>query len=182
MLVTKKNIRKNILTQREKIDPGLVFINSSAIFFNLLKIKVLQSAKNILFYYPINNEVDTKLMIPYFWQQDKKIYLPKVENNELTANLFTPEDSLEKGSFNIYQSTNEKILNNNPDITIIPCSVCDHSKYRIGYGKGFYDRYLASRKTFKIGLCYDFQILSSIPYEEHDQQLDLAITENRVIH
>jgi 5-formyltetrahydrofolate cyclo-ligase len=67
-------------------------------------------------------------------------------------------------------------------IVIVPGLAFDASGNRVGYGKGHLDRYLKDRRSIKIGVCYDYQVLDSVPQDDHDVQMDLVITDERTIH
>ena len=68
-------------------------------------------------------------------------------------------------------------------LILVPALACDRQGYRLGYGGGYYDRYFAreGRGAFKIGICYDVQLIKTIPAEAHDARLDVIVTDKRVL-
>jgi 5-formyltetrahydrofolate cyclo-ligase len=69
----------------------------------------------------------------------------------------------------------------NPDLAFVPGIAFDLNCFRIGYGGGYYDRFLGKRKCFKVGICFDFQIVERIPHEAFDIRMDIVISEKREI-
>jgi len=69
----------------------------------------------------------------------------------------------------------------NMDLMVVPGVAFDRNGYRLGYGKGYYDRFLSEKQTFSIGLAYEFQILDKLPRGKHDRIMDAVATEDRII-
>ena len=93
-------------------------------------------------------------------------------------------DDLKRNEYAILEPK-ERIINNKKiDVIILPGSVFDINGNRIGYGKGYYDKYIKSLNynPLKIGVCYDFQLLDTIPTETHDVKMDIILTESRNIY
>ncbi len=179
--MNKKEIRqeirqlKNRLTDYEKIESAnIVFekIESSDFFIK---------AKNILIYNSLSDELSTKSVISR-WHGVKNIFLPRV-NGDILEILPYDANSLEKGSFNIDEPMGE----NTCDISIIdmiitPAIAYDRNGNRIGRGKGYYDRLLQKASALKIGVGYDFQLISHINSEPHDIPVDIIVTPNNFIN
>ncbi|MDF2987943.1 MAG: 5-formyltetrahydrofolate cyclo-ligase [Eubacterium sp.] len=138
------------------------------------------------------SEVDTHTLIKNWLDQGKQISVPCIErvtkeNKLMHAVRISDFDDLNQlGSFGILEpelNRENLVKPYDLDIIIVPGSVFDINKNRIGYGGGFYDRYLAgiSGNCRKIGVCYDFQVVDKVPYQEYDIPLDLLVTENRII-
>ncbi|RLF39548.1 MAG: 5-formyltetrahydrofolate cyclo-ligase, partial [Thermoplasmata archaeon] len=90
-------------------------------------------------------------------------------------------DDLERGAFGILEPQNKKIYTGDIDIIIVPGIAFDFRGYRIGYGKGFYDRFLRGADALKIGIAYDFQIVKQIPEDDGDVPVDIIVSEKRVL-
>lgn len=134
-----------------------------------------------LFYYPIENEVNTLPLIEKLFAEGKDIYLPAVCGKNMIFKQFEGFDKLNTGKFGIYEPAGKE-LDTLPDIMCIPGVAFDESCNRIGYGGGYYDRYLAVENTIiKSAFAYEFQIIDKIETESFDKPVDEIFTENRII-
>ncbi|MEK6557118.1 MAG: 5-formyltetrahydrofolate cyclo-ligase [Candidatus Margulisiibacteriota bacterium] len=178
----KTVLRNRILTERRALSSDQIYSLSQAIFARLKGYLHNKSFDSMLIYYPIHHEVDTTIMFDYFWKQNKALFLPGIRGDQLYPIRFTPDSAIKEGPHHIPvpdapETIFAPIL---PDVAIIPCLACDQHRYRLGYGKGYYDRFL-TKKTLKIGFCYDFQLVDHLPVESHDIQLDVIITEKMLL-
>ena len=89
--------------------------------------------------------------------------------------------SLEHGSFDIMEPKDDCPVNNNLDVILVPTVGIDHSGVRLGYGYGFYDKFLAENKTITISLTLEKQIIKKIPKSDHDILMDWIVTEDQII-
>ncbi len=158
----------------------------------LNQLPYIREAKNIMCFVSFGSEVDTHVLIKNWLSQGKQLSVPCIERaaaeNKLmhAVRISDFKDLSGCGSFGILEpELNRKniVKPNELEAIIVPGSVFDINRNRIGYGGGFYDRFLAeiSPDCMKIGVCYDFQVLEKIPHEEYDIPLDLLVTEKRVI-
>ncbi len=178
----KKKLRESLgqirkdLSKKEAKDESLL-INDS-----LIKSKEFNSAKTILFYLAINNEVDTTKAIAHALLQNKRIAVPVTEDRKLIAKEYVLE-KLVKGPFSVLQPEGtHEVPNNELDLIIVPGIAFDLHGGRVGYGKGFYDAFLKQvSRAYKVALAYDFQVLDHFPKEPHDMLVDKIITEKRII-
>lgn len=113
---------------------------------------------------PINNEIEIKL--------DNKMCYPKVEGKII--NFYIP-DSFTKGVYGILEPNGELVKKEDIDIIIVPLLYFDKYNNRVGYGGGYYDRYLADYKGITIGVAYDFQEVDKIDVKPTDVKLDYII-------
>lgn len=152
----------------------------------LEKLELFKKAKNLLFYAPIKEEgeVDTWLLIKKYIQK-REILLPRSNQAQkiFTACHIKKMSDLVKKNKKIKepQVHCKKIDPAKIDLIIIPGIAFDKKGYRIGFGHGFYDRFLKKVKCPVIGLAYEFQIVQSIRRESHDVPVDLIITEKEII-
>lgn len=173
----KSHIRTMMLKRREALHANDISEYSRRICETVLKIDVYRKAQKIMLYLPIRNEVDTTLFVEEALQS-KIVLLPYVDGT-LQASRISDIDTLVPGEY----GTREPRIRHpegDIDLVIVPGLAFDESRNRIGFGKGHYDRFLATTDAFKIGLAYDFQI-TDIPTEPHDIPMDLVITEERTI-
>ncbi|MCF0106969.1 MAG: 5-formyltetrahydrofolate cyclo-ligase [Holdemanella sp.] len=131
---------------------------------------------NVGLYVPINGEVN----VFDDFKRYKNLYLPICEENT-TLNFYKFTGKLYKGIFNTYEPSNKKKIDPlDLDVIIIPL-VGFNKTHRIGYGKGYYDRYLKNTQAIKIGIAFDCQEDPSIRKKPNDIDMDLIITETRTI-
>ncbi len=178
----KDKIRKKILSIRNNLPSSEVNKKSETICKKVLALDEIKKCQNVLAYLPIDNEVETKLIIDSLVQSDKKVFLPKFLNGKWTIVEFKNWNEIESGPFNILQpKENTHVDVNKIDIAIIPGVAFDKNGARLGFGKGVYDRLLKTFPNLKIGLAYEFQIIGSIPKEKSDLGMDWVLTENRTL-
>lgn len=185
---TKNEIRSEILKERNKLTKTEIDIYSKSILDKITAIDNINEYKNILLYFNIRSEVSTSSLTIWALMNDKNVYFPKVNKiNDENMDFYKIKtlDDFEAGYQNIPEPNDKceklKYPFSDKSLIIVPGSVFDENGYRIGYGKGFYDKYLADKDIFKIGICYDFQLLKEIPHDNFDVQLDLIITNERTI-
>ena len=132
---------------------------------------------SFLIYNSIPDEAETNLIISALTEAGKRVYFPRVEGDSLVA---VPYGETKKNSFGIEEPIGEPYTGE-IDITVIPVLAVNERGFRIGYGKGYYDRYLKDRPTKKVGLGYYFQI-EEFTEDEWDEPLDLFICEKGIYY
>jgi len=176
----KKVLRESILKRR--ISHKKAEEDSKKIAERFLQLPQLKKAKNILLYYPHKNEVDTRYIIKQLTDSKRfNLYLPKVSKNEILPVKVKDLSSLKKGYAGIMEPEGESVSPEKIDIVVVPAVAYDLKGHRLGYGKGYYDRFLKSTQALKVGVAYDFQVVDQLPVEEHDIPVDLIITPTRII-
>ncbi len=185
----KENFRKKVISLRKNTSDDYIFEASSIITNKLLNMDILSKASTIMTYLDFNSEVKTDYMIYELLKLEKKILIPitlKDEKRLLASQLKDLDSELKVGTFGIREPKDEfvRICDvEDIDILIVPAVAFDNNKYRLGYGGGFYDRFIESLRddTYIIGIAFDFQVFENIPKEPHDAQMDIVITELRTI-
>lgn len=175
--MNKLEIRKKILNQRKK-KFSQNFDNSK--IYNFLK----KYKKNkIGGYYPINYEFDCLEILQKLSNKNFQISLPIMrKNNQMDFFSWNFNQPLIINNFGIPEPISSKITY--PDIFLVPTVGFDKNLYRLGYGGGYYDRYIARMKKIKniitIGLSFSFQKIDKLPVNKFDQRLDAIITERNI--
>jgi len=180
--VNKIEIRKKILKLRKKNFDKNIKIDLKK-FISFLKINTL-NCKNIGGYYPSNYEINDLEILSNLEKKNFKILLPIVKkNNQMNFFKWSINDPLKINKFGIPEPVASKIFY--PDILLIPLVAYDNNLNRLGYGGGFYDRYIEKiekvKKVIKIGLAFSFQKITSVPINEYDKKLDFIITEKNIL-
>ena len=180
--MNKLQIRKKILRIRKKKFDKKLKINSYK-FISFLKINS-PNLKNIGGYYPYNYEIDDLEILDLLEKKQFNISLPIIKkNNQMNFFKWSINDPLKVNKFGIPEPVSSKIFY--PDILLVPLVGYDDNLYRLGYGGGFYDRYIEKiekiKKVIKIGLAFSFQKITSIPTSKYDKKLDFVITEKEIL-
>lgn len=176
----KNSIRKSVLEKRKTVN---VAQESFKIYQNFINSSYYENSKSIMSYMNINNEVETGSINKEILDDDKTLLLPVLINNEIKASKFTFEDSFKVGVFNIPEPSPFKEYDKHwIDVLLVPgVAFSAKTGVRVGYGKGFFDRFLQDFKGIKIGLSFELQLVEDIPTTPGDISMDVIITEKRVI-
>ena len=172
-------IRKKILKIRKKKSSKNLKINFENIIEILKKNKI--TYKLIGGYYPYNHELNVIKILEKFEKKKYQISLPKIKiNSQMDFFSWSTKEPLEINNYGIPEPTSKiKIF---PSILLVPLVAFDKYFNRIGYGGGYYDRYIQKlrnkKKIITIGLAYSFQKVNKIPTKEHDIKLDYVLTNN----
>ncbi|MCM3716813.1 5-formyltetrahydrofolate cyclo-ligase [Fictibacillus phosphorivorans] len=127
-------------------------------------------------------ELDTTMIIKKAWDEGKTVCVPKCysSNKQMEFRELNSFHELENVYMDLYEPIEEKttvIEKENIDLLIVPGLIFDKKGYRIGYGGGYYDRYLQNYQGSTISICYSFQTAETLPFEEFDVPVDRIITE-----
>ncbi len=180
--MNKIKIRKKIINLRKKKNKFNYEIKKK-ILINIPK-KIIFKNKTIAGYFPINYEISILEMLQ-FLEKKNKIVFPKIKNkNQMEFYSWDKSDFLTINNFGIPEpNINKKKYY--PDIMFIPLVAFDNNKNRLGYGGGFYDRYIEKierkKKIIKIGCAFSFQKINKLPTNYYDKKLDIIITEKKII-
>ena len=178
--MNKSEIRKKILNLRKKNFRKDLKMNFK-ILFNVLK-KEKNFGKIIGGYYPYNYEIDILKILHDFEKKNYLITLPKIsKNSKMDFFKWSTNDPLKINKYGIPEPISQKIRY--PNILLIPLIAFDKNLNRVGYGGGFYDRYISrirkNKRILKIGIAYSFQKVKKIVTNKYDIKLDYIITEKQ---
>jgi 5-formyltetrahydrofolate cyclo-ligase len=174
-MLEKKEIRKELISKRKQLTAEEVVTKSSLICNKIIDSELYQKSSVIYCYSAINNEVNLSELIEHAFIHNKAVALPRVENNEMSFHIIKSFDELKAGYYNILEPQ-KKIPAPQADLIIVPAVAFTKDGNRLGYGGGFYDRYLEKNNIYSIGVCYDFQILEQIPTMKHDKKINKIIS------
>jgi 5-formyltetrahydrofolate cyclo-ligase len=184
--MNKSDLRKVMLLKRKsmKIDDAKKY--SKCIFEKIKNTNILNFS-NILAYSDFKNEVITKDIIKFLLENKREVYLPKCDVNTKTfepVKIQSENFAYDTNVYGISEPADEKesIKTTAIDCAIIPGIAFDINGNRIGFGSGYYDKFLnINPLVYKIGLCYEFQLTKDIIPDEFDIPMDIIITEKRVV-
>ena len=180
--MNKHQIRNKIIKiRKKKFDKD--FKIDLVKFISFLKINKL-NFKSIGGYYPSNYEIDDLNILDLLEKKNFKVSLPIIKkDNQMNFQSWSRNDPLKINKFGIPEPVSSKIIY--PDILLVPLVAYDSSLNRLGYGGGYYDRYIEKiekiKKVIKIGLAFSFQKISSISTTQYDKKLDFIVTEKEII-
>ncbi len=187
----KNSIRRRVLEARRTATPEEVSGMSGAISDKLLGLKEFEAADIIMMYMDFRNEVKTDRIIAEALARGKKVALPVIDNSEGKRELRIflvndPEKDLVKCGYGILEPDTtraEQVDAGRIGLVLVPGVSFGMNRHRIGYGAGYYDRFLSglAPEVPKIGLAFEFQLTESIPACEFDVAMDMIITESRII-
>ncbi|MEM4278315.1 MAG: 5-formyltetrahydrofolate cyclo-ligase [Candidatus Nitrosocaldus sp.] len=179
----KQELRRYMLNLRNSLSREEMVKASSIIQEKVLETDEFNSSSIVGLYSPIGSEVDTSTLAKRLIESCRVLAYPRIEDKYtmVFARVRDPVIDLTLGRYGILEPLDSCEMVK-PDLIIVPGLVWDEHGYRIGYGKGYYDRYLRRNPdAAMIGLAYDFQVLSSIPHSEMDVRVKLIVTERRSI-
>ena len=180
--MNKSKIRSRIIKLRKNNANRKIKI-SLDIFFSFLK-KNNYNFKNLGGYYPSNFEIDDLEILELLEKKKYRISLPIIKKNkQMDFFEWSNNDPLRINKYGIPEPITSKIFY--PDILLIPLVGYDNHLNRLGYGGGFYDRYIEKiekiKKVIKIGLAFSYQKLKKVPIDQYDKKLDFIITEKEIL-
>ena len=175
----KRKIRKEIKGIKETYSYQQKKEMSIPILEKLELLPEFIQAKTIMLYWSMKDEVYTHDFVVK-WAQKKKVILPSVKGNTLDLKVFHGLENLIEGeNYGIPEPEGPIFMNEDDiDLILIPGVAFDKNNNRMGRGKAYYDRLLNSLSAFKIGACFEFQVLGQVPVEKHDIRMDCVLCES----
>ncbi|MBE6632436.1 MAG: 5-formyltetrahydrofolate cyclo-ligase [Ruminococcaceae bacterium] len=183
--ILKNKLREEYRERRRALPKEVKESRDSLICKRFLTLTSYRYAKTLLVYAPTGEEIDIFPIIRDALEKGKNVAFPKCcpENSTMVYKIISSADDLSKGCFGLMEP-DDSLPSYEGDgtdaICIIPAIVYDKKGYRIGYGKGYYDRYLSSFKGIKAGVGYSDFMLDSVPHGRFDLTVDVLITEKGV--
>ncbi len=182
----KKRIRKDIKGIFKKLAPDDYIRKSEAVLIKLETLPEWKEADTVLLFLSLPDEISTANIIAKAISEGKKVAVPRIENNDLCFHYITSADSdFAMHPLGIAEPDPEDPVFNpesadSRTLVLVPGLAFDSSCFRLGRGKGFYDRFLSSldKSVPKAGIGYDFQVTEYVPVEDHDFSLDMIVTDN----
>jgi len=185
----KKNLRKNFISLRKNISASQKEKFDLQICANFLSIEEIHHSDTIFAYYSLQEEAGTKKIISHLLASGKKIALPRVipKTNQLIWHYVADTyNDIQSGSYGILEPLEHLPVVNAVEkgIVLVPGVSFDRYGSRLGFGAGYYDRFLSENTgLIKVGLCYSIQLFQTkLPAEKHDARMDIIVTEEEIIY
>jgi len=182
----KAKLRSRMRTLRRNLPLAACKTRSSAVCNAVIQLPFYEPARTVIGYMAIHKEIDPASVLQIAREQGKSVGLPRVDmkNQMLSIHRWTKGDPLEKSPFGVMEplASAPEIKPSEIDFVLVPALAIDPRGYRIGYGKGFYDRFLALLSDAKsVGIAYDFQLIIESPATKGDLPVSVIVTDQRTL-
>jgi 5-formyltetrahydrofolate cyclo-ligase len=182
-------VRRHILQKRKALSKAELHQRSKLVQSRIINSSEFKNSKVIAAYFAVGSEVRTDdIMYTVLKNNHQILLLPKTEADKITFYEVSEDDfkknKLTKGKFGIIEPAGSSNYNNNIDLLIVPGLAFDRNGYRLGYGKGYYDKFIKKNKyCFSVGLAFQFQLIlnSELPHSDFDEKINAVVTEKEML-
>ena len=173
----KTMLRRQIRQQKREMTPVQIETASAQLCKLFIQTEQYRQAKTVYGYLPYNQEVRTLPLLEQALLDGKQVAVPKVYGDEMRFIYMTDLSAVEKSSMGIPEPVaDDPVANDHTALVLMPGVAFTKDGKRIGYGGGFYDKFLSAEPDHPtVALCYDFQIVEELPTQEHDIPVDLVL-------
>lgn len=175
----KNDLRVKFKHLRNQLSNEQLEILSHKIFLKLKSILFKFKTDKFFVYNSFGSEVKTDEIFNFLISANKQVFLPRVEGENMVAVKLTKNTTFKKSNYGINEPFgNAEAIDD--FVTIVPCLAVDDFGNRLGYGGGYYDRFLNGKNSIKIAICFDFQIAKNIETTPFDVSMDYAVSEKQI--
>lgn len=183
--MNKKELREKMLSRNVAMSETERSRCDAEIYENLISLPEFGSADYVFSYVGVGSEVSTDAILDRLFSDGKKVCVPLCYGKGvMSAVLIDSKEDLVPGRYNIPEprDTENKVLPEKLDLIIVPGVAFGEDGSRLGRGGGYYDRFLNSAKNAKkIALCREINMEKTVPCEDHDEYVDIVVTESRIV-
>ena len=177
----KQPLRQKVLAQRAQLSAQVIARCSEKICQRLQQQWAQFACRQVFLFYPLPYEPDLRVLANFFWQQHVPVALPKTQGDTLVFYRWQQHDLLQTGRFKVQESTSKEVLIADAQTLVcVPCLALDARGNRLGYGKGYYDRFLAKHSAVSVGVCYQCFLFPVISCDADDRPVDFLLTEDKL--
>ncbi len=178
----KKQLRKQVIQERELLDINEKKNWDKSIYESVIKLIEERSPKGIFIFVSFKSEVDTIEIIKFLFNKGIEVFVPKIVHRKMITVKINSLDDLTKGTMGILEPISSEELQGF-DLILVPGVVFGRKGYRIGYGGGYYDRFICKNKDInRIAIGYHMQLIEEVPRDSWDKKLHMLITEKEVLN
>lgn len=182
----KSQLRKEMVAKRDAVPSGVRKAKSASILERLKNLEIFSEAYTVMFYVGFRSEVETHKLIKEVLKTERRVAVPLVYKDRLAVKQISDFKQLKPGAMGILEpgSKQPAVPLEEINVVIVPGVAFDKRHYRLGYGGGYYDRFLsreADAHFTSIGLAFEEQIVDELPVGAHDQKVDFIVTDRRII-
>lgn len=178
----KRELRKTLKEKRKNIPKDKKAIYDKAVSEEIINSHYFKNASQVLVFSSTDDEFDTKHIIEACRNESKKIFYPLCinGNGEMKFLQVDSPDDLSEGMYGIFEPRSycKEYIQKENDIVVVPCLSTDKNGYRIGYGKGYYDRFLTNFNGISICPCYEELLTDKLPTDKYDIKVKIIVTQN----
>ncbi len=176
----KNELRREMLALRRTMSENVRKEYDERIYNNLVNLPQVQNSRTFLVYASSGAEVDTRRFINKMLEKEKTVAVPKCVGKQMIFLRIASLDELVRSSFGVDEPLNgEEITEFEGSVCIVPALRFDRDGYRLGWGGGFYDRFLNDYTGYSVGICYE-QCYGKVPRDTYDVNTDIVIIENGI--
>ncbi|MBO4339215.1 MAG: 5-formyltetrahydrofolate cyclo-ligase [Clostridia bacterium] len=179
--MTKQELREFYIHKKIELSEEQKFKADEIIFNKLVNLDLFKNSDCILTYVSTRIEVDTKSVIEYALMKGKTVAVPRCDKNSNYMKYYriSSLNDLEKGNFNILEPTVfcSEVVDIQNGLCIVPGLAFDKKGHRLGYGRGYFDRFLSENSVKTVGLCYKDFLVDDLPVEGFDIAVDKVLTD-----
>jgi 5-formyltetrahydrofolate cyclo-ligase len=184
--VEKSEARRQIAEAVRGLTPPERNAKSASIAGRVLSLPEIQPARAVMGFLPMPDELDTRPLLAKLISAGKRVYVPRtvLRPRRMFPVRLTDVESLRIGEYGIMEPAGEETCGpTDLDFIILPGRAFDAKGNRLGRGAGYYDRFLAtlSENAVLCGICFDCQVMETVPTDERDRPVDIVVTETRVL-
>ncbi len=185
----KGRMRRIMLEKRNSLSLAAINAKSAAIQRRFAHSDEFNYARILASYYPVGSEVRTQKIVRIALKSNRLVALPRTVGDHIKFYQILSNTDLIPGKFGIREpsisfDSSDYCVSDNIDLLLVPGIVFDTNGYRIGYGYGYYDRFIARKKNsvVSVGLAYEFQVCENVPRTDTDQKINVLVTEKRMLY
>lgn len=184
--MVKQQVRTTYKKKRNRIMPIQVKEWSEAVCTQLMHTDIWRQAEIICFYYPLGNEVNLLPAAQRALEMGKVVIFPKTEGDVIRFYQVETLKDFQEGCFHVMEPVSQQCFSKEDylgrkTLILVPGVVFDEKKNRMGYGRGYYDRYMMEHtEAVKVGIAFEMQVADEIPVEKFDISMDYMVTEKRI--
>jgi len=183
MTHSKDKLRQEMIRERKQIPAEKRVAANQAIAHSVITFPSFMEAFRVCLYLSRPEEVESWVLLEELLKTKEMVIVPKVVGDSLTLHTIASKNDLSLQSFGIWEPTENarEVSRDLVDLFIVPGVVFDRHGYRIGWGRGYYDKLLSGSIVPKIGLAYDTQVVAEVPHTSYDVPMTAVITEKEII-
>lgn len=179
----KSVLRKELMVRREEVDPQSQMEGSDRVCAHLSQLIDIDASFPIHLYFAMGRELQLTSLITHLLRHDLVVVSSRsLQDRQLENFIYDPQLPMSPGMFGTQFQADAVIYEGPYSYMVIPGLAFDHNGVRLGYGAGYYDRFLARYPSaLKIGVAYGFQYVHELPREDHDICMDMVVTPEQII-
>ena len=186
VVLMKKKMRQHVRETLLRIPPHLSRDKSRAASAALTALPEFELARTVFLYLPMTEEVDTRLIAEAAWRDNKVVLVPRCHMSDRSMEacpIYSFNDHMIPSYYGIHEPCSEAYPAERIDFVVVPGMAFDRSGGRLGRGAGFYDRFLVrlNDQATTCGLAFDEQVIESVPMFDHDERLDILVTDKETL-